>query len=68
MNLPAKFRGLRAKHYDFKQQDGSSRPVIAIYAGAKPMGFIEYDTARRFVDVIHDLCDAHERQQRKATR
>jgi hypothetical protein len=64
--MNTKFRGLRAKRYEFREHDGSSRPVIAIYAGTKPMGFIEYGTtARKFVDQVHDLCDAHDRGGRK---
>jgi hypothetical protein len=65
--VSGEFRGLRAKRYEFREHDGTSRPVIALYAGAKPMGFIEYGTtARRFVDQVHDLCDEHDRALREA--
>lgn len=64
--MKQRFAGLSAKDYEFKNLDGSvNRKVIALRMGGKPVGFIEYDTARQFVDLVHDLCDAHEKQQRE---
>ncbi len=62
--MSTRFNGPRAKNYLFRTPEGE-RAVIAIYAGPKKLGFIEYDTARRFVDQIHDLCDEHEQQLRE---
>ncbi len=56
-----RFAGLKARDYEFRNPDGTTdRHVIALFMGNKKVGFMEYDTARRFVDQIHDLCDAHE--------
>lgn len=62
--MTKRFTGIKARKYDFRIQDGSSRPLIALYAGTKAIGFMEYDTARHFVDRIHDLCDEHEAKLR----
>lgn len=51
---------LRVKSYVFHDHDGTSRPVIAIYAGSRPMGFVEYGDAHRLVDIIRDLVDQYE--------
>lgn len=59
------FSGFKAKDYEFYHQDGTMRNVIALYAGSKRVGFIEYDHARSFVDRIHDLCDQHEAQAKE---
>lgn len=59
-----RFAGLKARDYKFLHADGSSRQVIALYMGDRKVGFMEYSTARQFVDVIHDLADAHEAQKR----
>lgn len=59
-----KFTGLKARNYEFRNDD-NTRDVIQIMAGNKHVAFIEYDTARTFVDRIHDLADAHETQQQE---
>ena len=60
-----RFSGLKARDYEFKNEDGSTnRHVIALFMGTKKVGFMEYDTARHFVDRIHDLCDEHEAKLR----
>lgn len=60
-----RFTGLKARDYQFKNDDGTTdRHVIALYMGDRKLGFMEYDTARSFVDKIHDMCDEHEREER----
>lgn len=60
-----RFAPLKARDYEFRNSDGTTdRRVIALYMGNRQVGFMEYDTARAFVDVVHDLCDDHERAQR----
>lgn len=63
--MSKRFTGLKARNYKFLHGDGSSRDVIALYAGSRNVGFMEYDTARKFVDRVHDLCDDHERKMRE---
>lgn len=61
-----KFAGFKARDYEFRNDDGTTdRHVIVIYAGSTRVGFMEYETARKFVDKIHDLCDTHDREQRE---
>lgn len=62
--MSKQFAGFTAKNYRFEDGD-NTRDVIALYAGGKRAGFMEYDTARQFVDKIHDLCDAHDTKQRE---
>lgn len=61
------FSRFKARDYEFRNDDGTTdRKVIVIYAGTQRVGFLEYEHARRFVDVIHDLTDQYEQQQREA--
>lgn len=61
-----RFAEPKARNYELRIEDGTTdRHVIALSMGNKKVGFIEYDTARKFVDRIHDLCDHHDRNQRK---
>lgn len=57
-----KFGKPYARSYEFRNSEGTGRPVIEILFGGKRAGFIEYNRARSFVDRIHDLCDQHEKQ------
>lgn len=57
------FSGMKARNYRFEDGE-NTRDVIQIYVGGKRAGFMEYDTARKFVDTIHDLADAHDTRQR----
>ena len=60
-----KFAGFKARDYEFRNDDGTTgRHVIVIYAGTKRVGFIEYEAARKFVNRINGLCDAHETRER----
>lgn len=60
--MKRRFAGLKARDYEFRYPDGTiDRHVIALYMGDRKVGFMEYDNARQFVDVIHDLCDANDR-------
>ncbi len=59
-----KFTGLKARNYEFRNND-NTRDVIQIMAGSQHVAFIEYDTARTFVDRIHELCDTHETIERQ---
>lgn len=56
-----KFGKPYARSYEFRNSEGTGRPVIEILFGGKRAGFIEYNRARSFVDRIHDLCDQHDR-------
>lgn len=57
-------RKLRVQHHNWAHKDGGIEPAIQIYCGS---GFLvmSYDIARQAVDAVHDLCDAHEAEQRK---
>ena len=61
------FTGFKAKNYRFEDGD-NSRDVIALYAGGRRVGFMEYSTSRQFVDRIHDLADEHEARQREGEK
>ncbi len=58
-----KFGRLGVRSYTFRESDGKAREVIAVFAGSRRVAFLEYSTARRFVDQVHDLCDDHERSE-----
>ena len=60
-----RFNALKAWDYTFHHDDGTSRKVIALTRGDQKLGFMEYSTARSFVDRIHDLCDEHDAEKRK---
>lgn len=61
-----RFAEPKARNYELRIEDGTvARDVIVLYMGNRKVGFIEYDSARKFVDRIHDLCDHHDRNQRE---
>lgn len=57
-----RFGGLKPRDYEFVNPH-DSRKVIALFAGGKPIAFIEYPDAYEFVNTIHDLAEAHERKE-----
>ena len=62
-----RFAPLKARNYQFRLEDGSSREVLAIYAGNKRVCFMEYDTAYDFVNRVHDLTETHEHHTERNT-
>lgn len=52
----------KARHAVWKDGD-QEIPMIFIYSGPI-FARIPYSEARRIVDEVHDLCDAHEAEQR----
>lgn len=60
--MTRRFGWLTPRDYEFVNPNGS-RKVIALFAGGKPIAFIEDSDAYEFVNTIHDLAEAHERKE-----
>lgn len=65
--MSKRVRRARVRHYDWTNPDSTTIPTIRIDIGSG-FAIIPYDIARQVVDQVHDLCDDHEREQRKQTR